>query len=734
LIPLKEESRKYTGFIIDGHVFQFRVVPFGLSTSSAALVRAMQVILGRYEDFCVHYIDDILIFSKDVESHQRHVCEILGALSDSGMKINKTKCELFLEEVKYLGYNLNKIGISVEPERLESIKNYPKPKNIRKLRGFLGLVNYYKRFIPDMAGQLAPLFAMLKKEQKFTWTPERNQAFEQVRKIFHEHLNLIHPNFDKGFILKTDASDEAISGVLVQMEGEIEQPIYFASRILQKSEKCYTVTEKELLAIVYCVNKLKYYLMGRHFLIQSDHAALTALIHTRFANNRVYRWSLFLQEYSFTIQYVKGDQNVVADTLSRMYNMGESTKQVEVNQYNAEEATGIYNIEYIKREQQKDELKDSRRLAELDQGTRGYFLEQGILKKRTRGKHKIVITRDMVQQIATEIHQDYGHSGIRKTWMMLREEFYGKNDLSVIKDQINRCEQCIYGKDKNVTCKNIVQSNIPIAPLDVVAIDYLGNLIPGTFNYKHILVMVDVFSKYVMLIPTKECNTITSIRCIEKFIQQVGKPKRILADNGSYFTNRTFKDALKEKGILYSFTTVRHPQSNLAERFVQETIKYLRMLTHHQHNAWFQYVPQVEQFINHTPSVVTEVPPITLMKNIIPKRPWREQEQIEPEIGELIEKCRRKIQERARKYTEKENLRIKKRTELQIGDLVILRRYRLGRREQNKCAKLDLPFEGPLRIVKKFGINGYELADLSGTQIKGRYHINMIHPYRGDQK
>lgn len=149
LIPLSEESRKYTGFSIDGNTFQFKVVPFGLSTSLSALVRVMQIILGKYEEFCVHYVDDILVFSKNDEEHKRHIKIILEKLEETGLKLNIEKCQFLKKEVKYLGYIINKVGISVDVARLEEVKNYPAPKNLRTLRGFLGVMNYYKKFIPE---------------------------------------------------------------------------------------------------------------------------------------------------------------------------------------------------------------------------------------------------------------------------------------------------------------------------------------------------------------------------------------------------------------------------------------------------------------------------------------------------------------------------------------------------------------------------------------------------------
>lgn len=169
LIPLAKESQKYTGFSVDGHTFYFKVVPFGLSTSSSALVKSMQHILGMYEDFCVHYVDDILIFSRGEEEHENHLALVIKALNDAGMKLNIDKCEFFQERVNYLGLCITSDHVEINTDRLSEIKEYPRPKNLRTLRGFLGVINYYKRFVPSYSERTLPLLELLRKDKKWTW-------------------------------------------------------------------------------------------------------------------------------------------------------------------------------------------------------------------------------------------------------------------------------------------------------------------------------------------------------------------------------------------------------------------------------------------------------------------------------------------------------------------------------------------------------------------------------------
>lgn len=728
LIPLENASKKYCGFIVDGHVYQFRVVPFGLSSSSAALVRAMQNILDPYSDFCSHYVDDILIYSKNVDEHEKHVSKILYILRENGLKINIQKCEFFKNKIKYLGYELGEQKVNVEMDRLDIIKNYPRPKNLRMLRGFLGLINYYKRFIPNLAEKNVILYEMLKKHVKFKWTEERIEAFENVKSVFYKKLSLIIPDFSKQFILRTDASNTAIAGELLQINNDEEEPIGFVSRILKKFERNYTISEKEMLSIVFSLEKFRYYLLGKNFEIQTDHIALTSLMNTRFANNRIYRWSLLVQEFQFKIKYRKGSENVVADALSRCHIRNKPSNSIEVNYYDLDNAQGIYAIDNIRRMQNHEVFNNIKENLREKQSYKGFKWDNGILVKKIGEENLILTSKEFAEQVIDDVHERYGHVGIRKTWLIFRETFYVIKGLSIVKDKLQKCELCLLGKDKNCKRQYRIQSTIVENKLDLVAIDFLGNLIPGTRGMKNVFVMVDVFSKFVKLYPTRKYDTDTALNCIRDFITNVGKMDKILADNASYFSNERFINELRNLEVNISFTSIRHPQTNMAERYIQEVIKYLRMLTHRRHDAWVRYIPQVEEYLNNTPSTVTEISPITIITGIKASRPWNLQPQQVDDINLLMENCRRKIRQQAQRYVTKQNELIRKRTLFNIGDYVIIKRYRLGRRQQGKCAKLDLPYAGPYRITRIFNEVTYELETLNGRVI-GRYHINMIHPY-----
>uniref|UniRef100_A0A1Y1MVB1 RNA-directed DNA polymerase n=1 Tax=Photinus pyralis TaxID=7054 RepID=A0A1Y1MVB1_PHOPY len=729
LIPLEENSRKFTGFSVDGATFQFKVVPFGLASSCAALVRAMQQILDQYDTFCLHYVDDIIIFSDTEEEHLQHVTTILEKLNENGLKLHLEKCEFVKEKVKFLGFEINQQGLEIENSRLEEIKKFPPPTNVRKLRGFLGLLNYYRKFVPRYSEISVPLVELLKKGVKFKWTKEREEAFGKLKEELINGINLYHPDFHEEFILRTDASDNAVAGVLAQIQGGVEVPICFISRILRGPELNYSVSEKEMLAIIYCVTKLKFYLLGRKFTIETDHRALTHLMTTRFANNRIYRWSLILQEFSFEIKYIKGKNNLIADVLSRK---GITEKEMEIEfkilVNHMAENTGLFSVERIRESQEAEELLNLRQKIGEKQRYRGYKIEDELLIKVIGGEELYVIDRNLCEEMGRYFHLKYGHIGIRRGWLLMRENFYCKRDLGVMKAMVNKCHLCSLGKYKNFKNQNEVKSIRTNEPLQIIAIDYLSNLVKSGKN-KHILVIIDLFSRFTKLYLVPVCTTDKTVQMLDKFIEEVGRPKKIIADNATYFNNDRFKLALRDREIELGFCSIRHPQGNPSERYIQEVIKYLRIkLYNESHTNWGRYAKQVESFINEVPSTVTEKPPAYVMFGIFPERPWVKIDEGEERLKQELIKVREKVRRKQERYVIKENNKIKNRVIFREGDMVVLKKLRVADGPKQISAKLLLPYEGPYVINRRFG-DSYELRFRDSDRIRGKFHLSMLYKY-----
>lgn len=318
-IPMEEESKDRTAFSCASGLFQFRYMPFGLKTAAATFTKLMRRVLEGIEHV-EHYIDDILVATDTWEEHLQVLEKLFQRLRVANLTVKPTKCEVGFEAVSFLGHKIGMGHIATKDEILERIQSAEIPKTKKQVQSFLGLTGYYREFIPRYAEVAHPLVELTKKGAPNTvkWTEKEEAAFRQLKQRMEEPPVLLAPNMSKEFVLRTDASDNALGAVLMQEEKGVLHPVFYASKKLNPCERNYSTIEKECLALVWAVKRFHIYLYGTHFTVQTDHQPLQYLSKSKLSNSRLMRWSLVLQEYEFHIQYIKGKENVGADFMSRL--------------------------------------------------------------------------------------------------------------------------------------------------------------------------------------------------------------------------------------------------------------------------------------------------------------------------------------------------------------------------------------------------------------------------------
>ena len=319
-IPLTERSKQYTAFTSPTGLYQFKYLPFGLHGAPATFQRMMDRLLRGKDHYAAAYMDDLVIFSDDWESHLIHLRDVLETLKQANLTVKPSKCRFGQTSVSYLGHLVGSGQVKPQKTKIEAIESWPKPETKTDVKSFLGVTGYNRKFIPNYADTAAPLSDLTRKKgsNKVVWTPQCNRSFQLLKEALCDNSVLAMPDFSEEFILQTDASDRGLGAVLSQMGNDgKDHPVVFLSRKLKPHEENYATIEKECLAIKWAIESLQYYLLGREFKVVTDHQPLKWLNEAKEKNKRLTRWSLDLQPFCFHVEHRKGRSNGNADGLSR---------------------------------------------------------------------------------------------------------------------------------------------------------------------------------------------------------------------------------------------------------------------------------------------------------------------------------------------------------------------------------------------------------------------------------
>jgi len=317
-IPIAESDRDKSAFITRQGCFRFTVMPFGLTCAPSVFQRLMDVVLcGLSYQTCLVYLDDIIVFGQTFEEQLERLGEVFKCLKAANLKLKPSKCFLCQRSVEFLGHVVSEKGLTMQSSKVETINSWTACKDVSEVRAFMGLSGYYKRFVKDFSVIAAPLYALTQKGAEFCWTSECQEAFDELKQRLTSEPILALPTDDRTYVLDTDASDFGLGAILSQDQNGQEKVIAYASRTLGKSEQKYETTRKELLAIVTGLKQFRQYLLGRHFVIRTDHAALTWLRRTAEPMPQLARWLTFIEQFDYEIEHRPGTKHGNADGLSR---------------------------------------------------------------------------------------------------------------------------------------------------------------------------------------------------------------------------------------------------------------------------------------------------------------------------------------------------------------------------------------------------------------------------------
>lgn len=744
-VELDEESRPITAFTIPGRpLYQFKVMPFGLCTAPATMCRLMDMIIPPELKHAVFgYLDDVCIVSESFEEHLSILIRLAQQFKRANLTLNLNKSKFCVKRVQYLGYVIGEGGISTDPAKIESILNWPTPKTLKQVRGFLGLTGWYRRFISNFADVTHPITDVLSRKRKFEWTNEADEAFRNIKNLLTTAPVLKNPDFSKKFYVHCDASDFGIGAVLVQIDCDgNESPIAFMSKKLNSSQRNYSVTEKECLAAISAIEKFRCYIELQEFEVITDHSSLVWLMKQQNLKGRLARWILKLQSYTFSISHRKGKENIVPDALSRMHE-GEVLSVEIIGPEVDLESKHFLDEEYLllrnKFEDHKDNFPD---IKVVDRYIYIRTTYASGVEEKDENLWKLWIPKALREPILRRSHDSViaAHGGIAKTLSLIRRHFYWPKLVLDVKTYIGNCEVCKTTKSTNKILTppmgNMATSN---RPFQRIYVDLLGPYPRSKKGFIGLLIVLDHFSKYHWLCPLKKFTSSLIIQFLEQQIfHHFGVPESIISDNGSQFKSNDFNAFLTQYGIHHIYTALYSPQSNASERVNRSIIAAIRSYLKKDHREWDANISFISCALRNSThssigispyhalygfNMITHGSSFQLLKSLNSL----EDADITMNRDDKLALLRQQISTNMRKAYETNaklyNLRSRN-ISYNIGQEVYRRNFVQSSKEQTVNAKLSPLFIKAV-VVKKLGNCYYLLQDVD-SQNTGTYHAKDI--------
>ena len=579
-VPVNPEHIPKTAICTPFGLFEYLRMPFSLKNAAQAFQRMMDRILAGLSYVFV-YLDDILVASKTPEDHHRHLEEVCEILAANGLIVNAEKCELGVRELDFLGHRVTTEGIKPMPDRVESIRVFPLPEDKPGLQRFIGMVNFYHRFMPTIAKILIPLHKAIgeckTKKEKIAWNDERRRAFEKAKDALAEATLLHHPSADAEMTLTVDASDTAMGGQIEQKLGNRFVPIAFFSKKLSPAERKYSAFDRELLAIYSSIIHFKHYVEGRHFTIWTDHKPLTFAMGSMAERSpRQTRHLSFIAEFSTDIRHIKGIRNEVADALSRVC-------AIEAVDYE----------ELAKEQASCPELKawasdKSVTLDVMPVDLNGHK----VLCDISTGRSRPLVPLSMRRKIF-DLHHQLSHPGPRPTQRAILRSYVWKCLKTDIVMWCRECEDCQKSKVSTHVKSEWQKRELPDRRFQSVHIDLVGPL-PVCEGYRYFFTCIDRFTRWAEAIPLEEMTAKSCARAfIRQWVSRYGMPEDVTTDRGRQFTSEIWKEMNRLLGVRAATTTAYHPQANgLVERLHRQ-IKGAIMARQATSCSWMDDLPIV---------------------------------------------------------------------------------------------------------------------------------------------
>ncbi len=751
-VRIKEGDEWKAAFVCHRGSFEPLVMFFGLCNSPATFQTMMNDLFSDMPDVMVVYIDDLMIFTKtnDIHEHERIVKKVLQRLEDNDLFAKPEKCTFSVQEVEFLGMIVSRDGIKMDDAKVQAIKEWPIPKNVRGVRSFLGLANFYRRFIEGYAQVARPLNDLTKKDTPFAWKAEQQAAFDLLKERFTTAPILAYPDNDKTFRLETDASDYATGAVLSIEQNGKWHPVAFSSHSMTPEERNYPVADKEMLSVIRALEQWRHHLEGAHhqFEIWNDHANLQWFMRRQDLNRRQARWAQYLSRFHFKWLHKPGATMGKADALSRREDHADGIEN---------DNAGVLVIppDRVLRVTEVTLATDSDVILAKIKNIVNLLTESDVT--RLCEKHalhtkddqllydehdKIYVPDDHDLRLEiVRLHHDTpvaGHPGSEKTIDLVQRSYMWPGMSTFIKEYVTRCERCARCKPSNLAPPGKLRPlDLPNMPWIEVTTDFTTDL-PLSRGFDTILVVVDRFSKEVEFIP---CNkTVTALDTARLYLHNVwknhGLPRSIVSDRGPQFASQVMTDLCKRLGIQPKLSTAFHPQTDgQTERMNRDLQQFLRLFTAEKQDDWVDWLPIAQFSYNSKKQASTQKSPFDVTRSYAPRMGFEQKitkapaaEQFATTMQDTLAQTKanlEKAQQRMKVQADKHRSEAPK---YKIGDKVWLSTENLRLTRASK--KLSERWLGPYDITKLVGTNAVKLHLPRSMRIHPVVNISRVRPYK----
>ena len=765
-VKVAEADIHKTAFTTRYGLYEFTVLPFGLTDAPATFMTVMNRILQPYlDEFVVVYLDDIMIYSKNMAEHTRHLRLVLDKLREYKMYAKQSKCTLYAQEVDFIGQRVSSQGLRADPSKVQALIDWPQPNTVHEIRQFLGLAQYFRRYIQGYSYMCTPLTMLTRKDTPWTWQQAQQDAFHAIKKALTSApvLRLADPTAP--FVLVTDASNIAVGATLMQRneQGRL-QPIAYESHKLSPAQARYPTHDKELLAIIHALRKWRHYLHEKAFTIHTDHQSLKYIQTQAQLNNRQARWIEFLSEFDFTIEYKPGESGLmrIPDALSRRPSSPSSPiLPAAIHTLASTISIGLPLLDRIRRGYATDHYyqpllaylrtpSNSTIPKGLRHNIQRFHLHDRIIYL---DQHRICVphTRGLRSSLLHEVHDTphAGHLGSEKTYHLIAQSFFWPHLFRDVTNYVRSCDTCQRNKAANTSTSTSLQPlDIPFTRWASVSMDFITQL-PTTrksesLGFDAIFVVVCRLTKMAHFIAThtNATATDTAILYIQHIFRLHGMPSSIVSDRDSKFTSSFWQALHSGLGTRLDMSTAFHPQSDGQTERMNRTLEdILRAYVSSKQDDWHLHLPLAEFAYNNSVQASSKHTPFFANYGFHPRIPLSllsptSSSLSDPMANDFVthmSNVLRDVQDHLRLAQERQahyaNQHRSDRT-FAVGDRVLLDLRFMNLTGTTRATHKFLPrHQGPYTVLARCGSAAYKLDLPASWKVHPVFYVGLLKPY-----